>query len=107
MKYVIETKGRTLEETAALFDGEQPALELQQIGHEAATQTLSELQAATLRARLDVRLQEDSSADSSSSDKTTEKNVPVGSESSEVVSRRQSERLNGQRPPSVVSIHLP
>lgn len=104
MKYVIETKGRTLEETAALFDGEQPAMELQQIGHEAATQTLSELQVAHLRARLDARLQEDSSVDSSN--KSTEK-IPVESGSPEVTSRRPSEQLNGQRPPSVVSILLP
>ena len=35
--YVIETKGRTLEETAALFDGEQQPQVLMQQGGEAAT----------------------------------------------------------------------
>ncbi|OJT11483.1 Lactose permease [Trametes pubescens] len=35
--YVIETKGRTLEETAALFDGEQQPQALMQTGGEAAT----------------------------------------------------------------------
>ncbi|KAH9945447.1 general substrate transporter [Epithele typhae] len=34
--YIIETKGRTLEETAALFDGEQQPHELMQTGGEAA-----------------------------------------------------------------------
>ncbi|KAI0787699.1 general substrate transporter [Fomes fomentarius] len=35
--YIIETKGRTLEETAALFDGEQSPQALMQTGGEAAT----------------------------------------------------------------------
>ncbi|OBZ72089.1 Lactose permease [Grifola frondosa] len=35
--YVIETKGRTLEETAALFDGEQQPHEIMQTGGQAAT----------------------------------------------------------------------
>ncbi|KZS92526.1 general substrate transporter [Sistotremastrum niveocremeum HHB9708] len=54
--FVIETKGRTLEETAALFDGERPTLELQQWGNDAATQTLNEIQAQQLRARLDAHV---------------------------------------------------
>jgi hypothetical protein len=59
IRFVIETRGRTLEETAALFDGEQPTLELQQLGNEAATQTMNELQATSLRQRLDIRLNSD------------------------------------------------
>ena len=61
-RYVIETKGRTLEETAALFDGEQPSLELQMIGNDAATHTLNEIQANSLRARLEARLEANHSA---------------------------------------------
>ncbi|KAG6842308.1 hypothetical protein C0991_010596 [Blastosporella zonata] len=38
--FVVETKGRTLEETAALFDGEQPAHDLVAMGGEAATITM-------------------------------------------------------------------
>ncbi|KAI0091287.1 general substrate transporter [Irpex rosettiformis] len=34
---IVETRGRTLEETAALFDGEQPPQDLVQMGGEAAT----------------------------------------------------------------------
>ena len=34
---IVETRGRTLEETAALFDGEQPTHDLVQMGGEAAT----------------------------------------------------------------------
>jgi hypothetical protein len=52
-----------LEETAALFDGEQPTLELQQLGAEAATQTLNEIQANSLRARLEARLEAQASED--------------------------------------------
>ena len=36
----METKGRTLEETAALFDGEQPQQDLVQRGGEAATMNM-------------------------------------------------------------------
>ena len=39
--YVVETRGRTLEETAALFDGEQPPQDLVQRGGEAATMTMT------------------------------------------------------------------
>ena len=35
--YIVETRGRTLEETAALFDGEQPTQDLTHRGGEAAT----------------------------------------------------------------------
>ncbi|KAI0367738.1 general substrate transporter [Pilatotrama ljubarskyi] len=38
--YIIETKGRTLEETAALFDGEQQPQALMQTGGEAATMSM-------------------------------------------------------------------
>ncbi|KAF7986484.1 hypothetical protein HWV62_31285 [Athelia sp. TMB] len=34
--YIVETKGRTLEETAALFDGEKPRRDLAQMGGQAA-----------------------------------------------------------------------
>ena len=37
MRYLIETKGRTLEETAALFDGESMPEDLQAEGEAAAT----------------------------------------------------------------------
>jgi hypothetical protein len=37
IRYIVETRGRTLEETAALFDGEQPTADLVQMGGEAAT----------------------------------------------------------------------
>ena len=39
--YIVETRGRTLEETAALFDGEQPPADLVQRGGEAATMTMT------------------------------------------------------------------
>ena len=35
--FLVETKGRTLEETAAIFDGESYTQNLQNIGNEAAT----------------------------------------------------------------------
>lgn len=38
--YIVETKGRTLEETAVLFDGEQSPQDLAQMGGEAATMTM-------------------------------------------------------------------
>ncbi|KAJ8506878.1 hypothetical protein ONZ45_g8969 [Pleurotus djamor] len=38
---IVETKGRTLEETAALFDGDQQQQDLVQMGGEAATMTMS------------------------------------------------------------------
>ncbi|KAI0635907.1 general substrate transporter [Trametes polyzona] len=38
--FIIETKGRTLEETAALFDGEQQPQALMQTGGEAATMSM-------------------------------------------------------------------
>lgn len=41
MTYVVETRGRTLEETAALFDGEQQPQDLIQLGGEAATHTMA------------------------------------------------------------------
>jgi MFS family permease len=41
LKYIIETKGRTLEETAALFDSEAPSQDLVQRGGEAATITVA------------------------------------------------------------------
>jgi len=43
LRYVIETKGRTLEETATLFDGPQEELELHEIGAAAATQSFHAL----------------------------------------------------------------
>ncbi|KAF9267757.1 general substrate transporter [Marasmius fiardii PR-910] len=39
--YIVETKGRTLEETAALFDGEQPQVDLANMGGEAATMSMT------------------------------------------------------------------
>jgi len=39
--FIVETKGRTLEETAALFDGEQNPQDLMQMGGEAATMTMT------------------------------------------------------------------
>ncbi|OCH94384.1 general substrate transporter [Obba rivulosa] len=39
--YIVETKGRTLEETAALFDGEQQPQDLIQTGGEAATMSIA------------------------------------------------------------------
>ncbi|KAH9850352.1 general substrate transporter [Lenzites betulinus] len=39
--FIIETKGRTLEETAALFDGEQQPHALVQTGNEAATMSMA------------------------------------------------------------------
>ncbi|EEB93909.1 hypothetical protein MPER_07372, partial [Moniliophthora perniciosa FA553] len=39
--YVVETKGRTLEETAALFDGDQQQADLANMGGEAATMTMT------------------------------------------------------------------
>jgi len=41
LKYIVETRGRTLEETAALFDGEQPQRDLAQLGDDAATLTFN------------------------------------------------------------------
>ncbi|PIL35603.1 MFS general substrate transporter [Ganoderma sinense ZZ0214-1] len=41
VSYIIETKGRTLEETAALFDGDQQPEALMHQGGEAATMTMS------------------------------------------------------------------
>lgn len=43
LRYVIETKGRTLEETATLFDGTQEGIELHELGTIAATQSLNSL----------------------------------------------------------------
>lgn len=48
MTYVVETKGRTLEETAALFDGDQQPQDLIQLGGEAATQTMTRANEAKL-----------------------------------------------------------
>lgn len=45
--FIVETRGRTLEETAALFDGEQQPQNLMHMGGEAATVTMS-------RGRLDL-----------------------------------------------------
>jgi len=114
MRYVIETRGRTLEETAALFDGEQPALELQQLGHEAATLTLNEMQSDSLRARLDARLREDKSNSTSNASESNEK---LPTDSTDTNGRRQSHQLRRSRSPlsdprtqrrsSVISIHLP
>lgn len=39
--YVIETRGRTLEETATLFDGSRPEADIVQRGGEAATMTMT------------------------------------------------------------------
>ena len=39
--YIVETKGRTLEETAALFDGDREPQDLVQRGGEAATMTMT------------------------------------------------------------------
>ncbi|KAF7984251.1 hypothetical protein HWV62_16082 [Athelia sp. TMB] len=37
LKYIVETRGRTLEETAAIFDGEKPEHDMVQAGGHAAT----------------------------------------------------------------------
>jgi len=42
LRYIVETRGRTLEETAALFDGEQPQEDLVRLGGDAATLTINE-----------------------------------------------------------------
>lgn len=47
-RFVVETRGRTLEETAALFDGEERPQDLVQLGGEAATQTMTRANAARL-----------------------------------------------------------
>ncbi|KAF9052411.1 general substrate transporter [Hymenopellis radicata] len=39
--FIVETKGRTLEETAAIFDGEQQEQDIAHMGGEAATMTMS------------------------------------------------------------------
>lgn len=39
--FVVETKGRTLEETAAIFDGDEQQQDLMAMGGEAATMTMS------------------------------------------------------------------
>lgn len=44
--YIVETRGRTLEETAALFDGELPPQDLAQMGGEAATMTMGRAHSA-------------------------------------------------------------
>jgi len=41
MTFVVETRGRTLEETAALFDGEQRQQDIAQTGGEAAARSLA------------------------------------------------------------------
>ena len=43
--YIVETKGRTLEETAALFDGEREPQDLVQRGGEAATMNMDRVNA--------------------------------------------------------------
>ncbi|THV07426.1 hypothetical protein K435DRAFT_333548 [Dendrothele bispora CBS 962.96] len=40
MAFIVETKGRTLEETAAIFDGEQPEQDLVNMAGEAATMSM-------------------------------------------------------------------
>ncbi|EIW84270.1 general substrate transporter [Coniophora puteana RWD-64-598 SS2] len=47
MVYIIETRGRTLEETAALFDGEKGPQEIEEKGGEAATMTMNQLTSRT------------------------------------------------------------
>jgi len=56
LTYVIETRGRTLEETAVLFDGEERPAEFEQLGGEAATMTMerSHVQNATIIVEMDV-----------------------------------------------------
>jgi len=49
MVYIIETRGRTLEETAALFDGERGPQEIEEKGGEAATMTMNQLTSRTGR----------------------------------------------------------
>jgi len=44
--YIVETRGRTLEETAALFDGEQPTQDLAAMGGEAATTGMARVEPA-------------------------------------------------------------
>lgn len=52
--YIVETRGRTLEETAALFDGEQPTLDLAAMGGEAAMTSMGRVEPA--RASTDSRV---------------------------------------------------
>ncbi|KAL1741008.1 hypothetical protein HDZ31DRAFT_67357 [Schizophyllum fasciatum] len=47
--YVVETKGKTLEETALIFDGEEQQRDLVAFGEEAATHTMTMQAAATLQ----------------------------------------------------------
>ncbi|THH33177.1 hypothetical protein EUX98_g973 [Antrodiella citrinella] len=51
LSFVVETRGRTLEETAALFDGEEQPQDLVQLGGEAATQTMTRANIAKLQLR--------------------------------------------------------
>jgi hypothetical protein len=48
LSFVVETKGRTLEETAALFDGEEQEDDLRGMGQEAATVSMNRSRLATL-----------------------------------------------------------
>jgi len=57
--FIVETKGRTLEETAALFDGEEKPAEITNMGGEAATMTMNRsvaLQECSQRADSDEAL---------------------------------------------------
>ncbi|KAI5826868.1 hypothetical protein K523DRAFT_322607 [Schizophyllum commune Tattone D] len=47
--YVVETKGKTLEETALIFDGEEQQRDLAAFGEEAATHTMTMQAVATLQ----------------------------------------------------------
>lgn len=51
--FIVETRGRTLEETAALFDGEQSPQDLAQMGGEAATMTMGRVNAMDDRLSLE------------------------------------------------------
>jgi len=59
--YVVETKGRTLEETAILFDGEDKREDLANMGGEAATVHLSRGIALQDRTRSDEEVADSSS----------------------------------------------
>lgn len=73
--YIVETRGRTLEETAVLFDGEEPTQDLQQRGGQAATTGMGQVDVRLAESKHESRaqnefleLQEVSSVHGSSTD---------------------------------------
>ncbi len=76
--HIVETRGRTLEETAALFDGEEPEQDLVQMGGDAATMTMGRATA------IERRISE-------------EKSRPVGNDFVEMSDMSHSEGSSGRR----------